>query len=115
MNEGITRLVFKVGNHVIKIPNFKHSHLHFLNGCYANWSERNYCKMFKDIPEFLHKVAPSLWCSWFGLVQIQAYCKPLDREITREELVYFKDVRKGERKSTNFGYYNGKVVCFDYP
>ena len=31
MKKGVTRLVFKIGNYVIKIPNFTYSHKNFLD------------------------------------------------------------------------------------
>jgi hypothetical protein len=115
MKKGTTRLVFIIFNkYVIKIPNFTYSHLNFLNGCYCNWSERNFYRSFKELPEFSSKVAPSLYCFPFGLFQIQYYCEPLNRELTDEELEYFEHVRNGETKHLNFGIYNGIVVCFDY-
>ena len=114
MKKGTTRLVFKFYKYVIKIPNFTYSHLNFLNGCYCNWSERNYYKTFQSLPEFKNKVAPSLFCSYFGLFQIQLYCEPLERELTDLELIYFENVRNGETKHLNFGYYNGILVCLDY-
>ena len=112
---GTTRIVFILHNNVIKIPNFLYSHNNFLMGCYANWSERNYCKMFKGMSEYIDKVAPSVYCSIFGLIQIQRKCIHLTRELTDDELEYFKNVRGGETKSFNFGIYNNKIVCLDYP
>lgn len=114
MKRGVTRIVFKIGNYVIKIPNHSYSHFNFLNGCYANWCERNYYKKFKCIKEQKNKIAPSLYCSVFGLIQIQKYCKPINRELTNEELEYFSDVRNGETKKENFGIYNNTIVCVDY-
>lgn len=115
MKKGVTRLVFRVGNYVVKIPNFTYNHLNFLNGCYSNWSERSYYKMFKNNLEYLNKVAPSRFCTWFGLIQIQDYCRPLERNLSSLELDYFKDVRGGESKPENFGIYKNKIVCLDYP
>lgn len=111
---GITRIVFIFKHFVIKIPNFRYSHLHWLQGCYANWSERNYCKVFAtmDDKELLNKVAPSYYCSIFGLLQVQARCENLDRELTKQELEYFKDF--GDLKSDNAGFYKGRVVLLDY-
>ena len=111
---GTNRIVFTFRNYAIKIPNFLYSHKNFLCGCYANWCERDYCKMFKNMPEYLDKVAPSILCLYFGLLQVQKKCKPLNRELTDEELEYFKHVRGGECKGLNFGIYNDKVVCLDY-
>lgn len=63
IKKGVTRIVLLIGNIAIKIPNFTYCHLHFLNGCYGNWSERNYTKIFKNLPEFYNKVSPTLFCS----------------------------------------------------
>lgn len=116
MKKGTTRIVFILFEKwVIKIPNFTYSHLHFLNGCYANYSERDYCKKFKNLPEFYCKVAPSLFCSWFGLIQIQMYCKPLIYAISDYDLERLSDVRGRETKTQNFGLYKNKIVCLDYP
>lgn len=115
MNKGVTRIVFKIGKYVIKFPNHSYNHLNFLNGCYSNWSERNYCKQFKNMSEFYNKVSPSIFCFPFGLFQIQKYCKPLNRQITDEELLFFENVRGGETKPENFGTYQGRIVCLDYP
>lgn len=115
---GVTRLVILIGNYAIKIPNFTKEHRHFLYGCYANYSERNYCKVFKPINEemskFYNLVAPSYFCSWFGLIQIQGRCKPINRHLTKKEINFFKDVHGGDYKKENFGYYNDKLVCLDY-
>lgn len=111
MKNGVTRLVFFVGKYVIKIPNFTHCHLHFLNGCYANCAERNYCKMFNGMPEFLNLVAKSYFCSWFGLIQIQQRV-----QICTEHIDYdaFENVCS-DRKPSNFGTIDGRIVCVDYP
>lgn len=111
---GWTRIVFRFFNYVIKIPNFIHSETSFSNGCYCNYSEHINWTKNKNIWKF-SKVAESLYCSPFGLFQIQRYCEPLLRDLTNEELDYFSDVRGNETKKENFGIYNGKIVCVDYP
>lgn len=113
--KGCTRIVFLLGNYAIKIPNFKVHHLHFLHGCYANWSERHYCKIMKGIEndKFYNLVVPSLFCSYFGLIQIQKRCIELNRHLTDEEIEIFKDVCNDIKKE-NFGIYNDKLVCLDY-
>lgn len=115
--KGVTRIVFIFSFFVIKIPNFTNYHLHFLQGCYSNWSERNYCKMFKNVEDnkFYDLVAPSYFCSWFGLLQIQAKCEPKLENLTDNEIEFYKNVHNGDFKKENFGYYNGKLVCLDYP
>ena len=113
MKRGVTRLVFLVGRYVIKIPNFTNSHLHFLNGCYANYSERNYCKMFSKMPEFLNLVAYSYFCSWFGLIQIQQrtiICSD-DDYINYEKFITVCS----DCKPINFGSIDNIIVCVDYP
>ena len=109
---GTTRIVFLIGRYAIKLSNHGYCHQHFLQGCYANWAERNYCKMFKDLP-IGDMVAPSIFCSWFGLFQIQKRCEPLNRDLTAKEEKMFKDVCT-DIKAENFGIYEGRLVCLDY-
>ena len=113
--KGVTRIVFLIGNYAIKIPNFTVCHLHFLHGCYANWSERHYCKIMKNIEndKFYNLVAPSIFCSFFGLIQVQKRCIELDRHLTDDEILKFKDICNDIKKE-NFGYFNGILVCLDY-
>lgn len=108
---GCTRIVLLVGKFAIKIPNFSYCHRHFLQGCLANWKEREYSKLFPDCP----KVNKALFCSWFGLVSIQKRVEVLERHLTKEEVEYFKDVCPTDIKNDNFGILKGKVVCIDYP
>lgn len=113
--QGVTRLVFIFRRFVIKIPNFTVQHDHFLSGCCANWNERKRWKIFhpcNDV-DFGKKIAPTLFCSWFGLIQIQARCEILHRHLSEEEVEYFKDVTT-DIKCQNFGYYKGRLVCVDY-
>jgi len=112
VRKGVTRLVFLIGNYAIKIPNFTVQHSHFLQGCYANWSERMYTKMFKNLPE-IDRVAPTYFCSWFGLISIQQRVTELTRHLSEEEIDYFKH-QTTDIKSANFGYFQGRLVCVDY-
>lgn len=105
---GITRIVFLIGKYAIKIPNPKR-HLHFLQGCYNNYSERYYCKTVKGTEDY-NLIAPSYFCSWFGIIQIQAKCEPI-QNIEYGVFINLTDDHKPE----NFGLYNGRVVCLDYP
>jgi hypothetical protein len=116
--KGITRIVFLIGKYAIKIPNYQYQHDHFLQGCYANWSERKYCKGFKnaDYKENMYEwVAPSYFCSWFGLVQIQARCEVNNNNLTDKQKKFYKSLCGTDFKKENFGYLNGKLVCLDYP
>lgn len=108
---GVTRLVFLIGRYAIKIPNFTYSHLHFLNGCYSNWSERHVTKL--KIEEFQVKTAPTLFCSWFGLLSVQIRAEPRIADLTEAEKDYFKN-QTTDIKPQNFGYIKGRLVCVDY-
>ena len=113
--KGCTRIVLLIGNYAIKIPNFTVCHLHFLHGCYANWSERHYCKIMRGVEnnELYDLVAPSLFCSFFGLLQVQKRCVELNRQLTNDEILKFKNVCS-DIKMENFGIYKNNIVCMDY-
>jgi hypothetical protein len=115
-SKGVTRLVLLVGKYAIKFPNFTYSHLHFLNGCYDNWSERQYCKTYKKCKDidFIQKVSLTLFCFWFGLLSIQKRVEVLTRDLTEIEKEYFKE-QSTDTHRQNFGYLNGVLVCVDYP
>lgn len=118
LKQGITRKVILIFNLAIKLPNISYGHSNFLQGCYANWSERKYCKDFKnaDYEENLYKyVAPSYFCSWFGLLQIQARCEINKIDLTSDQEKIFKSLCGTDMKKENFGYYKGRLVCLDYP
>ena len=110
--KGTNRIVFLIWKYAIKIPNIKNGHLLFLYGCYSNYSERNFCKKFKCVPEFYNKVSPSLFCSWFGLIEIQCRCTPINY-ISEMDLNRLSNVN-GESKPNNYGIFKGKIVCVDY-
>lgn len=116
---GMTRNVIIIGNYAFKFPTFK-SHSLFLNGCYSNNREREFCKRWEgfisDSDEFnlYLLVAPSIWCSWFGLIQIQKRVEILKRDLTEKELESLSRITT-ERKHINFGIYKGRLVCVDYP
>lgn len=114
---GITRIVFLFSKFAIKIPNFKYSHNHFLQGCCANWSERKFCKDFKNANDRYNMyefVAPSFFCLFFGLIQIQARCLENNKELTEEQKEFYKPLCGTDSKKENFGWYKGKLVCLDY-
>jgi len=115
--KGVTRIVFVFKTFVVKVPNFLVHHQHFLNGCYANWSERQLYKQFKTINdcEIKNLIIPSYFCSWFGLFQIQARAEELQRDLTKLEVEKFKDVCSNDIKKENFGIYKNTLVCLDYP
>jgi len=113
---GITRFSILIGNIAIKIPRIK-KHLHFLQGCYSNYSERNFYKTFKNYTgevKYQNYVAPSYFCSIFGLIQIQKRCIENKRELTDEEIKLFSSFGISEFKPCNYGYINSKLVVLDY-
>lgn len=115
---GCTRLVFIFNTFVIKIPNFRNKHLHFLKGCSSNWSERNFYKTHININyenNMSHWVAPSYWCSWLGLIQIQAKCTPKQEDLTKKEKEFYYPLCGTDNKKQNFGWFKNKLVCLDYP
>ncbi len=113
---GITRIIFIFNRFVIKIPNFSCNHHHFLQGCYANRSERRFYKIFKGMHDqrYYQLVCPSYYCSWFGLFQIQARCLPLERKLTRDEYEKFKGIAHNDMKKENFGFHKDRLVCLNY-
>ena len=92
-----------------------YGHKQFLIGCLSNWSERERYKLLLKYSKEIHMVAPSLYCSYFGLIQIQRRCKPMDRDLTDEELTSFQYYCNEDCAKTNFGYYKDNIVCVDYP
>jgi len=110
VKKGTTRIVFVFDKFVVKIPNFLVEHRHFVYGCYCNLSERSISKTTMDIT----KIAYSYFCSWFGLFQIQAKCKPKLEDLTEQEIELYDKYHWGDYKKQNFGYYNGTLVCLDY-
>ena len=114
MRKGITRICFKFYKYAIKLPNPFNGHQNFLEGCLSNCKERNFYKNFKDFIPHGKLIAPSYFCSIFGIVQIQGYCTVLTRDLTDSELREFDPVRGGESKRINFGYFKGSLVCLDY-
>jgi hypothetical protein len=117
IKKGVVRIVFVFKSIVIKIPNFRYSHNHFLQGCCANWKERKYCKDFKDANyegNMYEYVAPSFYCSIFGLIQIQAKCEPMLEDLKEEQKIFYKPLCGTDNKKENFGWYKNRLVCLDY-
>lgn len=120
IQSGVTRIVILLKRFVIKIPNFRYGHKQFLEGCCANWSERLYFRTLSkcedpETKQLHHMMAPSLFCSWFGLLQIQERCEPLNRDLTVDECLMYKPLCGEDNKKENFGVYQGRIVCLDYP
>jgi hypothetical protein len=113
IKRGDTRVVLLIGSFAFKFPRYTTQRF-FLQGCIDNISERVFYKTSERYGIALkHKLSVSLFCSWFGFIQIQKRCLPLNRELQNIEKEYFKGVTT-DQKSDNFGIYNGVIVCLDY-
>lgn len=115
--QGITRTVILTRNWAIKLPNNRYQHYHFLQGCSANWRERQLTKTgerYNGDNDFYKLITPTIFCSWFGLISIQRRCQPLTRNLSLEEVEIFKNLTTDIKKE-NFGINkDGELVCLDY-
>lgn len=120
VREGKSRVVILIGNVAIKIPYLTSSHSLLLYSMYTNYREYdlynfNPTWLFDEdeLDVMIKYLAPSLWCSWFGLIQIQRRVDPLLRDLTKEEKQllnkYFNDIKK-----ENCGLLNDQLVIVDY-
>ena len=67
--------------------------------------------------KFYDLVSPSVFCLWFGLLQIQhRVTQPISDEdyFHPDFTTKFGDVSGRDFKPENFGYYKGRLVCCDY-
>jgi hypothetical protein len=111
---GTYRNVLLIGKYAIKFPKI-YSCKAFLKGCIQNISERQfyeYGEMIYNVP-IRHLIAPSIYCAFMGLFQIQKRCSPNFKDLTDDEKQGFKGITTDTHKY-NFGYYNDKLVCLDY-
>lgn len=112
--KGTNRVVILCGKFAFKIPNFLNGHLLFLHGCLANWRERYFCKVAKSSNiELYNHVAPSLFCSWFGLLQIQIRCTKNTLPLLDKDLKVF-EIISSDVNICNTGWYKHRLVLFDY-
>lgn len=110
IKQGVSRTAILLPWLVIKIPSF-FNHRCFLNGCVANWKERWFYKAFQTHDEYSKLVVPSLFCSYFGLIQLQKRAKQVDY-VPEEMKEPFKNF--GDLKTENFGLYKNQLVLVDY-
>lgn len=113
IKSGVTRIVFLIGKYAIKVPNFRYQHKHFLHGCFANFSERVHTKSMKCLPEMYIKIAPTVFCAWFGLISIQQRVVLMNRDLSENEIEYFNFLTTDIKKE-NFGWLKRHLVCIDY-
>lgn len=114
-----------IGKFAFKFPRLNGWN-NFLYGCYCNNSERQFYKKISGKilderytdeiknKEYLEMIAPSYFCLWFGLLQIQARCEVNTKKLTKEQKEKFNFICSGDDKKENFGFYCGKLVCLDY-
>jgi hypothetical protein len=111
---GTYRNVILIGSYAIKFPKLYPSKS-FLKGCLQNISERSLWKHGEIIYDVKmnHLIAPSLYCGVLGLFQVQKRCLPNTKNLTEVEKESFKGITTDTHKH-NFGYYEDRLVCFDY-
>lgn len=66
-----------------------------------------------DSNRLYNLVAPTWYCSWFGLISIQARCKPIKNMPDKLLLSEFNKI-SDDVKVSNIGIYKDKIVLFDY-
>lgn len=100
---GITREVFLVGNHAVKIPSFRSWKL-FLYGLLCNMQETTFSG-------YSDKLCPVIFSFPGGFVNIMPRCQPIE-----DSQLMFSDAEglAIEQKMCSFGYLDGKVVAVDY-
>lgn len=104
---GITRTVILTKKYAIKIPKTSNGWKRFIEGLCSNMSENqcwNSCKS--------EHLCPVLF-SFAGFVLVMPKIKMLDKN---SEIPKIHTTEPGsDLNYNNYGYWNGKVVCVDYP
>lgn len=104
---GVTRIVILTSKYAIKIPRIDYGWMKFIEGIYSNLSEHN-CWINVKNDKLL---CPTLY-SFGGLFNVMPRIKICE---TEEEIKSIRKVKYEDRKPINYGYYNGRIVCVDYP
>lgn len=112
---GVTRIVFVLKNHVVKVPTPFNGWYNFIQGIIANMVERNTWRFNSGIYEsgHSHLLCPVTWVSWGGilLVMVKAKTIPFDAEIDKSE---HKKHFPGDDHNHNYGIIDNRVVKIDY-
>lgn len=114
---GISRTVFLVGNHAVKVPSGR-GHCSggargFLAGIAAGILANQSEYQWHNFQGWDGKVCP-VTHSWFGgLVQVYPRCQPLPED-TPDELLFELDPDPGDHKADNYGLLAGRIVRLDY-
>jgi len=109
--QGITRLVFITDKYAIKVPRITRGWSMLIQGIFSNLSEANCWKMNSDPynPGCEH-LCPVLF-SFMGFILVMPYVSIC---VNQEELP--AEIDPGEdRHHRNYGWYQGRIVCVDYP
>lgn len=103
---GITRLVFLTKKYVIKVPRINYGWEKFVEGVFSNLSERNCWRITRS--EYL---CPVLFCvgGFFSVMPRVEICK------NEEDIIGILNEEGEDRKPDNYGWYEGRIVCVDYP
>lgn len=107
---GVTRRVFLIAEHAIKVPRVRYGWDKFLRGLLSNIQEQRFSCMSAQF-----SLCPTRWSMWGGWLNIQQRCKPLtDEEWATIE--HFSDWNgfSCDFKRENFGTLNGRIVLLDY-
>jgi len=125
--KGSSRLVILIGNYAIKFPRLDNGMLMFLYGCYGNYCERIWYKIWERCSKEnddkytlaskkLEMICPTVFSLWFGIMSIQYRCQLIKEgqipDSFKEEcsrLNLSEDV-----KIENVGFYKDRLVLVDY-
>lgn len=112
---GITRLVILTKKYAIKFPRFDFGWRLFIEGIRANLNEREFW-MIANIPgnelhdRALPHICPIIWSSPMAWIIVMPRCENVGLFGCPTQLVGLV----GDLKSDNCGWYDGRVVMFDY-
>jgi hypothetical protein len=104
--KGVTRIVILTKNYAIKLPRLNYGWMNFVQGVYCNLSERQCWNATKS--EYL---CPTLF-SFLGFINIMPrvlVCK------SEYEIDSIPNEEGEDRKTENYGRYEDRIVCVDYP
>ena len=104
--QGVTRIVYLTKKYAIKLPRIRRGWMMFIQGMYSNLSENQCWSVCQG--EYL---CPVLF-SFGGLILVMPrieICK------TEEDIISIPNEEGEDRKPINYGFYENRVVCVDYP
>lgn len=110
VRSGVTRIVLLVGKYAVKLPRIGQGWKRFVCGVYSNLSEHECWGVNKSIGHTQY-LCPILF-SFGGFIIIMPRIKICT---TDEELEDYPKEDGDDYKPINYGYYEGRVVCVDYP